>query len=164
MVSLWNWLGVNVIILNLNSCTQAKIGQEPGSKKETEEIQFSKRLIAVKDKKIEVEIAVTPAEQQRGLMFRDHLDADKGMLFIFDEEQVLSFWMKNTRINLSIAYIGANKKIIDIQDMKARSQLETSEPVVYPSKGRAQFALEMNQGWYKKNGIKIGDSVDGLSK
>jgi uncharacterized membrane protein (UPF0127 family) len=73
----------------------------------------------------------------------------------------LSFWMKNTRIPLSIAYIDANRAIIDIQDMVPASDIEKFPPS-YPSKKPAQYALEMNLGWFVKNKIKVGDKINFL--
>lgn len=145
MVSHLNWL--NALILSLIFSVQVFA---------TEEVKFTKQKIQIGSKKITVEIANTPQQQQRGLMYREKMAADAGMLFIFDQEQPLNFWMKNTYINLSIAYIGKNKKIVDIQDMKATSAIDTQWPT-YPSAKPGMYALEMNQGWFTKNHIKIGD-------
>lgn len=128
-------------------------------KKEIKDITFKKAQIQVAHKKIQVEIAQTPQQHQRGLMYREKLDQDGGMLFIFEKEDELSFWMKNTYVDLSIAYIDKNKKIVDIQEMKATSKMQIVEPPTYPSLKPAQYALEMNQGWFKKNKIKIGDKI-----
>ena len=122
--------------------------------------KFGKIKISISQGKIkknlEVELAETPEQQAYGLMNRTKLAENAGMLFVFEQERTLQFWMKNTLINLDIAYIDKNKKIIDIQQMKAvNSILETNIPN-YPSKRPAQFALEMNAGWFKKNKIKEG--------
>lgn len=145
MVLRLNWLSVLIISLLLSFQAFAK-----------DEVKFSKQKIQIGSKKITVEIAKTSQQQEHGLMYREKMAADSGMLFIFDQEQPLNFWMKNTYINLSIAYIGQNKKIVDIQDMKATSAIETNYPT-YPSAKPAMYALEMNQGWFAKNHIKIGD-------
>lgn len=108
---------------------------------------------------ITVEFAKAPEQQQKGLMFRTKLAADEGMLFEFTEERQLAFWMKNTYIPLDIAYIGKNFVIVDIQQMEPASKLLRSEPPSYPSKKPAQYALEMNKGWFKKNKFKVGDSI-----
>ena len=84
-------------------------------------------------------------------MYRNSLPKDEGMLFIFDEERTLSFWMKNTYIDLAIAYFDKNQKIVDIQEMKATNSLMLEEPPSYPSAKPALYALEMNSGWFKKN-------------
>jgi uncharacterized membrane protein (UPF0127 family) len=75
------------------------------------------------------------------------------MLFVYEREGMLSFWMKNTRLPLSIAFIDKNGRIVDIQDMQPFS-LE-SHISAYP----ARYALEMNRGWFAKEGIKVGDLV-----
>lgn len=122
-------------------------------------IQFEKQQIELSYKKhkkiLTVEMAVSPEQSERGLMFREKLDADAGMLFVFDVERPLAFWMKNTLIDLDIGYFDKNKKLIDIQTMKATSILQKDFPS-YPSKKPAQFALEMNSGWFKKNGFREG--------
>ncbi len=105
-------------------------------------------------KNISAEIALTDEERQHGLMFRQSLGKNSGMLFVFSYEDHLSFWMKNTYIPLSIAYIDKNGRIIDIQNMKP---LDTS--ISYPSKMKAMYALEMNMGWFNENGITEGSVV-----
>lgn len=146
----WNWLGVIIISwITFNS---------PSAFATTAKINFEKQTIQIGHKKIVVEIAKTDLQQQQGLMYRQSLGKNEGMLFIFNEEKPLSFWMKNTYIDLSIAYINKNKKIIQILDMPASSALAVQHPS-YPSSGPAQYALEMNQGWFKKNKISIGDRL-----
>lgn len=104
--------------------------------------------------KLQVEIADTDTERQRGLMERTALGENRGMLFVFDSEQTRSFWMKNTLIPLSVAYINSEGRIIDIQDMQPLD--ETSHPSAEP----AQYALEVNQGYFAEHGVKVGDTVD----
>ena len=108
---------------------------------------------------INVEFAETGAQQQKGLMYRSKLPADEGMLFMFEIERTLGFWMKNTYIDLDIAYIDKNFKIIDIQQMKATTSIEMGDPPAYPSKKPAQYALEMNKNWFQKHKFKVGDLV-----
>jgi uncharacterized membrane protein (UPF0127 family) len=120
---------------------------------------YSKRTITVGSKKVEVEVADTSEKRSYGLMFVEKLASDSGMLFIFDTEEPLSFWMKNTLIPLSIAYINEKKRIIDIQEMVPEKSLLVQNPKTYPSKGPARYALEMNKGWFKKNGIKVGTQL-----
>lgn len=103
---------------------------------------------------VEVEIADDDTERQRGLMGRTELAENAGMLFIFEDEQPRSFWMKDTLIPLSIAYIAADGHIVDIQDMQPLD--ETS----YPSAEPAQYALEVNQGFFREQGIQVGDRLD----
>jgi len=107
----------------------------------------------LKAKEIRVEVARTPEERAMGLMWRKHLEKDEGMFFIFEEEGYHSFWMKNTLIPLSIAFIDRKGKIVKITDMEPLTL--TSHPPSQP----VLYALEMNQGWFTKNGIRVGDLV-----
>ena len=107
----------------------------------------------IKNKEIWVEVAKTPEERANGLMGRKHLGKDEGMLFIFETEDYHGFWMKDTRIPLSIAFIDKEGRIVRITDMKPLT-LESHtppKPILY--------ALEMEQGWFPANGIKVGDIV-----
>ena len=126
--------------------------------------KFKKSQIKIKNKTLQIELAETQEQHSYGLMNREHLAENTGMLFVFDGEEQRFFWMKNTFINLSIAYFDKHKKIIDIQDMKAAtSSLDENLPS-YPSKGKAKYALEVNQGWFEKNNIKVGDSFYEVKK
>ena len=87
-------------------------------------------------------------------MERTELAENAGMLFVFDREQQLSFWMRNTLIPLSIAYIDAEERIIDIQDMQPLD--ETRHPSAEP----AMYALEVNQGFFEECGVGVGDGVE----
>jgi len=109
--------------------------------------------LTIKGKKIRVEVARTEEEKSRGLMFRDKLGPDEGMLFIYEQEDFLSFWMKNTPLPLSIAFLDQRGKIVDIQDMEPFN-LRT-----HTSARPALYALEMNKGWFRKKGIKVGDVI-----
>jgi uncharacterized protein len=93
-----------------------------------------------------------------GLMNRFSLAPDSGMLFVFAQSEPLAFWMKNTFVPLSIAYVDTKGVILNIADMKPQDES------THPSKGPAMFAIEMKQGWFKERGIVAGDKVDGLDK
>ncbi|MFH1708228.1 MAG: DUF192 domain-containing protein [Planctomycetota bacterium] len=110
--------------------------------------------LTIKGVTVTIEIARTPAARAQGLMHRTGLPADHGMLFYYDEETILSFWMKNTTIPLSIAFIDSLGTIIDIQDMEPLD--ETSHRSTAP----AQYALEMNRGWFAEHGIAVGDHIE----
>jgi hypothetical protein len=109
-------------------------------------------------KKVEVrvEVADDPFERTRGLMYRKALGEDRGMLFVFPREQPLTFWMKNTLIPLSIAYIDSRGRLTDILDMKALDD----EPPHYVSSEPVQYALEVNRGFFEERGVKIGDHAE----
>ena len=100
------------------------------------------------------EVAFTQKGRTIGLMFRDKLDNDHGMLFIYPQEQNLSFWMKNTKIPLSIAFINSNGTITQIEHMAQYSLTS------HTSKVKVRFALEMEEDWFRKNGITVGSKVD----
>lgn len=102
-----------------------------------------------------VETAQTETERQRGLMFREHLPPDQGMLFIFPVSQIQSFWMRNTFIPLDIAFIDRDGVIVDIQHMKP-----VDESVLYTSRAPALYALEVNAGWFAQHGIEAGARVN----
>jgi uncharacterized membrane protein (UPF0127 family) len=103
---------------------------------------------------VQVEIADEEDEQKRGLMERTALAEEAGMLFVFRGERPLSFWMKDTLIPLSIAYIDGDGGIVDIQDMQPLD--ESSHPSAAP----AQYALEVNQGFFEARGVQVGDEAD----
>ena len=105
---------------------------------------------------VRVEIADDFFERQRGLMDRTALGEDRGMLFVFRDEQPRSFWMKNTRIPLSIAYIDSRGRITDILDMKPLDD----KPPHYVSSEPVQYALEVNQGFFEESGVEVGDSAE----
>lgn len=109
--------------------------------------------IWVKGIPVKIEISDTPEKRMKGLMGRERLEWDSGMLFVFEYEQHLSFWMRNTRIPLSIAFIDQSGIIVDMVDM---APYDTSS---YVSKHSAIYTLEMNCGWFEKNKVRIGDKV-----
>ena len=103
---------------------------------------------------VRAEIARTPDERSRGLSNRDHLASGSGMIFVFDTEEVRSFWMQDTFIPLDIAYLDANARIIDIQ------QMEPETTRLHTSSGPAMFALEVPQGWFALMEIEVGAQAD----
>ena len=114
--------------------------------------------IKVGNKTLKVKLAITPAQQRQGLMNVQgmgptKLPKDEGMLFIYRREEILSFWMKNTSLPLSIAFIDKNNIITEIRDMEpmGMDRVRSAKP--------AQYALEVNQGWFTKNNVKVGAKV-----
>lgn len=112
--------------------------------------------IVVDGRTVDVEIAANPADRAQGLMHRDALAADDGMLFIYPDEAPRQFWMKDTRIPLSIAYADAKGRIVHIADMAPFDT--TPVPSLYP----ATYALEMNKGWFAANGVEVGELITSL--
>jgi uncharacterized membrane protein (UPF0127 family) len=128
-----------------------------GSKRDSSPTKAQPRLatatLGVGGKTIEVELAKTERELQTGLMFRTQLADGEGMLFVFSADRQPSFWMKNTRLPLSIAYIASNGVIMDIFDMQPFNEISVR------SEHYARYALEVPQGYFTRNGIKVGDQV-----
>ena len=102
---------------------------------------------------VKAEIANTDETRQRGLMFRQTLPDGEGMFFIFEKDEILRFWMKNTFIPLSIAYISSEGRIIDIKDMFPHDETSVT------SSRSVRYALEVPQGWFDRVGVRIGDIV-----
>jgi uncharacterized membrane protein (UPF0127 family) len=104
---------------------------------------------------IQAEVAQSPQERAIGLMHRKDMPTNNGMLFVFEEPQPQCFWMRNTLLPLSIAFIAEDGSVVNIADMKPMD--ETSHCSDKP----VRFALEMNKGWFAKRGIKAGSKLGG---
>jgi uncharacterized membrane protein (UPF0127 family) len=104
---------------------------------------------------IRAQLALTPLQRQIGLMHRREMPTHEGMLFVFDEPSQQCFWMRNTLIPLSIAFLANDGTVVNIADMQAQSDDShcSARPV--------RFALEMNQGWFAKRGVKAGTRISG---
>lgn len=113
---------------------------------------------------VEAEIADDIFEITRGLMYRTELAENQGMLFVFSDEQQRSFWMKNTLIPLSIAYMDSEGRIVDIQKMELVEDTGQTVPDAelprYVSAEPAMYALEVKQGFYEERGIEVGDTAE----
>ena len=107
---------------------------------------------------IQAEVAGTPATRQIGLMQRNFMPTGAGMLFVFDELATHCMWMKNTLIPLSVAFIDERGRIVNIADMKPLDETSHCATRSVP------YALEMNQGWFKKRGIAAGATILGLER
>jgi len=109
--------------------------------------------IGIGDSTIEVEIAGEGAGLNLGLMFREELGADEGMWFTFPEEDFRRFWMKNTKIPLSIAFVDGGGRIGNIEDLDPYDESQVF------SKYKAKYAWEMNRGWFERNGVEPGMAI-----
>jgi uncharacterized membrane protein (UPF0127 family) len=114
--------------------------------------------LAIKGNRLVAEIAATETTRETGLMHRFSLQRDHGMLFVFRDARPQAFWMKNTYVPLSIAFIGSDGRILNIDDMAPLTES------THPSRGAALYALEMKKGWFAERGIAMGDPVTGLEK
>ena len=104
--------------------------------------------------KIKVEIADDNDKRMKGLMFRENLDEYSGMLFVFDDEEYQTFWMKNTLITLDMVFIDKDFRIVDIKNAVPCKEYPCA---LYKSLKPAQFVLEVNENFTAKNNIRIGD-------
>jgi len=114
--------------------------------------------LRIKGHRVVAEVAATVQTRATGLMNRFSLQPDHGMLFVFDKPQPQTFWMKNTYVPLSIAFIDTGGRIVNIEDMAP--QTETT----HPSRQPALYALEMKKGWFAQHGVVEGDRIEGLDK
>ena len=113
--------------------------------------------VELKGKRFSVEIADDAAERERGLMFRTEMAADHGMLFIHDGEEPQSYWMKNTKIPLDIAYFDHAHKLVSVAHAPPCSLGDKCPP--FPSEGPAMYVLELNGGTVESMGLKPGDEL-----
>jgi uncharacterized membrane protein (UPF0127 family) len=110
--------------------------------------------LSVNGRPLTAEIARTKNQRTQGLMYRDLLPRNEGMLFVFRQDKILSFWMKNTKIPLSIAFLDKTGQVTDIFHMEPYSLI----PVT--SRSKCRYALEVNLGFFKASGLEIGDRID----
>jgi uncharacterized membrane protein (UPF0127 family) len=107
---------------------------------------------------IQAEVALSPEERERGLMFRKELGPNQGMVFLFDAPAVECMWMRNTLIPLSVAFIDNDGRVINVEEMAAQTDDN------HCAKKPARYALEMGKGWFARHGIVAGASISGLPK
>lgn len=102
---------------------------------------------------IDAQVAQTPEQRGTGLMWREQMPANEGMLFVFEHQSVQCFWMKNTLLPLTAAFVADDGRIVNLADMQPRTTHShcSLEPV--------RYVLEMHQGWFDKRGIKPGDAL-----
>ena len=112
--------------------------------------------LTIADVEVTLELADQPMERSQGLMHRKTLGENEGMLFVYPEPAPRSFWMENTSIPLSIAFIDATGRVLNVEDMKPFDRNST------PSAGDALYVLEMNKGWFDEHGIERGSVIRGL--
>ena len=103
---------------------------------------------------LSVELAVTPEERARGLMYRESLADDRGMLFVFEYSGRWGFWMKNTLIPLSIAFLDRDGTVINIENMQPH------DTTVTMPQGEILYALEVNLGWFARHGVRAGSRIE----
>jgi uncharacterized membrane protein (UPF0127 family) len=146
----WIWIASFTAVVGLANCA-AKPSKSPDIIKNFKIRELVIERSAALPVSLRVELALTEEEQAQGLMYRQSLNDGEGMLFVFDGDKLASFWMKNTFIPLSIAYINSDGSILEIHDMRPEdlSLIRSSRSV--------RYALEVPQGWFGRAGIGPGD-------
>ncbi|GEM90241.1 MULTISPECIES: DUF192 domain-containing protein [Oceanithermus] len=159
----FKWLLIGVVVAlgtyGYFAATQLRLESTPPP------LQLRQRVLYVttpsQTYELVVEVAETPEQQMRGLMYRTELAEDHGMVFLFPRATDVGFWMKNTKIPLSIAFFDQNGRIVRILDMDPCTlPPEESDRCPVYAPGLAYVgALEVNQGWFAARGVKEGDSI-----
>ena len=155
-------VGWFLIILSLitSSCDSSKL--------QPVELPPDKVTVEISGKNFTLELAVTEPVRTRGLMYRDSMPDDAGMIFVFKGEKIRSFWMGNVKIDLDILYLDSEGTIVSHHTMKAekpRGKDESEEAYLdrmpgYGSIKPARYAIELNAGKIKELGLKVGDKID----
>jgi len=135
----WKLLGISLFFVTLNAC-----GSDPNP------VRTRYPLLAG-EQELQLEVVKTPVDRALGLMFRTNLEDHQGMLFVFQKDEQLAFWMKNTLLPLSIAYIAHDGTIREILDMKPQSLASVNSTYA------VRYALELPQGAFDRLGIRIGN-------
>ena len=138
---------ITAVVLFLTNCKK-----EPAIQNYSFEKYFP---LSIEDNDFYVQIAITQEELSQGLMFRNNLDKNHGMLFVFNYPKKMSFWMKNVPVPLDIGYFDSNGRLIEIHSLHPYDE----KPVLSKSQ-TIQYALEMNEGWYHRNEIKTGSYIN----
>lgn len=136
-------LSLSIVLLSCASMAQAQ----------TRSLQLSAGMHL-----IQAEVAATEEQREQGLMYRDKMPANAGMLFVFGNPSTQCMWMKNTPLPLSVAFIDASGKIVNIEDMQPHTLDSHCSTKTVP----VRYALEMNLGWFKQKNIKPGMSIGNL--
>ena len=138
---------VAALFLAFSSCASKKaVTDSPNPK-------LSTATLRVGGGEVVAEVARSETERERGLMWRKSLEDGKGMIFIFDKDDRLAFWMKNTLIPLSLAYIASDGTIRQIVDLEPQSLASIQ------AERSVRYALEMPRGWFERAGVRVGDLV-----
>ena len=127
----------------------------PCNAQDTAQTELPRISLAAGIHLINVQVAATPMQRATGLMFRKEMPLSEGMLFIYEQAAQQCFWMQNTLLPLTAAFVADNGQIVNLADM----QPQTTES--HCSTQPVRYVLEMNQGWFKKKGIKAGFKLGG---
>ena len=127
----------------------------PVKAQDAPQMNLQRTKIAAGIHQIDAQVALSPEQLQIGLMFRKEMPQHEGMIFVFEEPSKQCFWMKNTLLPLTAAFVADDGTIINLEDMKP--QTETPHCSVKP----VRYVLEMNKGWFAKKGIQAGSKLSG---
>ena len=127
----------------------------PSHAQESAQLNLPRTKITAGMYLIDAQVAATPQQRSTGLMFRPQMPASEGMLFVFDQPSEQCFWMKNTLLPLTAAFVADDGTIVNLADMKP----QTTDS--HCSKKPVRYVLEMNLGWFEKKGIKAGSKLSG---
>lgn len=136
--------------------TALLIGHSVAGAQDTPQMQLQRVPLSIGIHQIDAQLAVTSEQREIGLMFRKDMPQNEGMLFVFENSTRLCFWMKNTPLPLTAAFVADDGSIVNLENMKPHTIDShcSAKPV--------RFVLEMNQGWFAKKGIKPGSKISGL--
>ena len=144
------WLVMLGLALGLAGCSQGEPAKPAAPKSVADHF-----TIKVGERPVRMQLAVLMPEMQRGLMGRRELGADDGMLFVYAKPDTLSFWMRNTLLPLDIGYFSRSGELLEIYALYPHDEVS-----VRSISSKVQFALEMNQGWFKRTGVRPGARLD----
>ncbi len=122
---------------------------------DTPQTQLPRTTLSIGIHQIDAQVALTPEQREIGLMYRKEMPQNEGMLFAFENPTRLCFWMKNTLLPLTAAFIADDGTVVNLENMKP----QTTES--HCSAKPVRFVLEMNQGWFAKKGVKAGSKIAG---
>jgi len=126
-----------------------------GAQAQEPQVQLQRIRLSAGMYQIDAQVAQTPQERQFGLMFRKEMPQTEGMIFVFEEPATQCFWMKNTLLPLTAAFVADDGRIVNLADMKPMTEDS------HCSKEPVRFVLEMNQGWFARKNIKEGSKLGG---
>lgn len=143
-----NFRILSLVTLILMVCQQVRAG-------ETAQMDLQRITLTAGIHKIDTQVAITGEQHAVGLMYRNQMPPNEGMLFVFGQPTKQCFWMKNTFIPLTAAFVADDGTIVNLENMKP----QTAEP--HCSTKPVRYVLEMNQGWFLKKGVRPGSKLSG---
>jgi uncharacterized membrane protein (UPF0127 family) len=148
-------IAFTIMLALASSSAIADVPADPSGKPQT---GLMRMALKVGNQNVHADIANTESTRQFGLMFRQKMAKDEGMLFVFPEIGYHAMWMRNTLIPLSVAYMDERGAILSIHEMQPLSD------DAHQAAGPARYALEMNAKWFSNNKVRVGDVIKGLDK